>query len=317
MGTECQKNYCEEDKQLLDEAEERARQEETNDRVWEEYAKEMPAIERANEEWAKEEAQSKETLVQQANESKNLDLKVNPDDYPKAVPSIQVKGFDFSKIVSDERVKEVISENPIIGFSVRFLPGKIPSIEFPGEGRPVRLVGEKTSPVLGQTIPNPKTGEKYIKIHEPFLKDTLDLRWIDQKEYDEKKDSPEFQKTMKEQVIIATIAHEVGAHVFGPSVLSKETQDRLKDMFQRALERYKNEEPFSPYIPKNLKDEDIDKLKWEYFGEGLAWSSEPKHFEELSKKEPELHSLVAEIKDECASFVKTSQKLILVRRGKV
>ena len=47
MGTECQKPYTDEDKQLLDEAEERARQEEANDLGWEEYAKEAPAIEAA------------------------------------------------------------------------------------------------------------------------------------------------------------------------------------------------------------------------------------------------------------------------------
>jgi len=56
MGTECQKDYCEEDKQLLDEAEEAARREQEQglcEQAVAEFAKAMPAIEKVNEEATK------------------------------------------------------------------------------------------------------------------------------------------------------------------------------------------------------------------------------------------------------------------------
>jgi len=256
----------------------------------------MPKVEEELRRLDEEETRSKEELEQQAKEAEHLDIKVDPEDFPKAVQAIPVRGFDVSNAITNPEVKEWMRDNPMLGVHQRFFPGKLTSIEY-SDKRELQYVpgkeGKPTlSPVLGETKIDSETGQKRIVINEH-----------------RERDLPILGVTTKKDGVISTTSHETNSHVFGEDMLSKEAKDKLEGLFKEAkVIEAKGEKVFvTPYAAKS---------KWEYLGESWAWYSDPVHRTELEGKDPGLHNFIKETEEECKEFLAISKNLILVRGGK-
>lgn len=271
-----------------------------------EWDKVGPAVEEKLRAMDEAEEKSKEDLVKQSKEAEHIHIEASPEDYPKAVHAISIKGFENSEIISDAEMKARIKDDPMMQVHERFFPGKMTSEEYTDK-REIRYImkggNPEVGPVLGATKIDPKTGEKQVKINEHRIFDAIRHGFITKE--DAQKATREERNQATKKVLIGTHFHEIRAHIFGEDMLGKEAQNKLGDLFKDA--KVKGEEAFvTPYAKKN---------KWEYLGEGAAWYSDPGKQQELAKKDPGLYNYIKETEEECKQFLAISKNLILVRGG--